>query len=148
MPETFPYCDSDGVCAYCRTWKPIQVKARRRSSSSSEDGSPDVIVAFPGGRDSSYGLHYVKKVLGMNPIAFTHGHRPCALASSEHRDVAACAVTATNFAILTASDGRFYFTLTAANCQVVGISQMYTTQLSAQAGIKSVTSTLAKLDIL
>jgi len=53
-----------------------------------------------------------------------------------------------NFAILTASDGRFYFTLTAANGQVVGISQMYTTQLSAQAGIKSVTSTLAKLDIL
>ena len=54
----------------------------------------------------------------------------------------------TNFAILTASDGRFYFTLTADNGQVVGISQMYTTQLSAQAGIKSVTSTLAKLDIL
>jgi uncharacterized protein len=57
-------------------------------------------------------------------------------------------LTPANFAILTASDGRFYFTLTADNGQVVGISQMYTTQLSAQAGIKSVTSTLAKLDIL
>lgn len=58
------------------------------------------------------------------------------------------AVTPASFAILTASDGRFYFTLTASNGQVVGISQMYTTQLAAQAGIKSVTTTLAKLDIL
>ena len=31
-----------------------------------------MIVAFSGGRDSSYGLHYVKNVLGMNPIAFTY----------------------------------------------------------------------------
>jgi hypothetical protein len=38
----------------------------------SKDGSPDVIVAFSGGRDSSYGLHYVKTVLGMNPVAFTY----------------------------------------------------------------------------
>jgi tRNA(Ile)-lysidine synthase TilS/MesJ len=38
----------------------------------STDGSPDVIVAFSGGRDSSYGLHYVKKHLGMNPVAFTY----------------------------------------------------------------------------
>ena len=58
------------------------------------------------------------------------------------------AVTAANFKVLTAADGRFYFTLTAENGQVVGISQMYTTQASAQAGIKSATSTLAKLDIL
>jgi uncharacterized protein YegP (UPF0339 family) len=58
------------------------------------------------------------------------------------------AATAASFKLLTAADGRFYFTLTAENGQVVGISQMYTTQLAAQAGIKSVTSTLAKLDIL
>lgn len=52
------------------------------------------------------------------------------------------------FAILTANDGRFYFTLTAQNGQIVGISQMYTTKASAQAGIASVKSTLAKLDII
>ena len=79
LPETFPYVsyDEEGVCAYCRTWKPIQVKGAPALEQlveqyRSKDGSPDVIVAFSGGRDSSYGLHYVKKVLGMNPIAFTY----------------------------------------------------------------------------
>ncbi len=79
LPETFPYVsfDADGVCAYCRTWKPIQPKGAAALEQlveqyRSKDGSPDVIVAFSGGRDSSYGLHYVKKVLGMNPVAFTY----------------------------------------------------------------------------
>jgi glucosamine--fructose-6-phosphate aminotransferase (isomerizing) len=79
LPETFPYVnfDKDGVCAYCRTWKPIRPKGAEEllkvvEPYRSKDGSPDVIVAFSGGRDSSYGLHYVKKVLGMNPVAFTY----------------------------------------------------------------------------
>jgi glutamine---fructose-6-phosphate transaminase (isomerizing) len=79
LPETFPFVNFDehGVCAYCREWKPIQVKGREALLQAveqyrSKDGSPDVIVAFSGGRDSSYGLHYVKKELGMNPIAFTY----------------------------------------------------------------------------
>jgi glutamine---fructose-6-phosphate transaminase (isomerizing) len=79
LPETFPYVafDADGVCAYCRTWKPIVPKGAAALEEMiapyrSKDGSPDVIVAFSGGRDSSYGLHYVKRVLGMNPIAFTY----------------------------------------------------------------------------
>jgi hypothetical protein len=53
-----------------------------------------------------------------------------------------------SFATLTATDGRFYFTLTAQNGQIVGISQMYTTKAAAQSGIASVKSTLAKLDII
>ncbi|HET9993512.1 MAG TPA: YegP family protein, partial [Kofleriaceae bacterium] len=53
-----------------------------------------------------------------------------------------------SFAIKTSADNRFYFTLTAQNGQIVGISQMYTTQASAQAGIASVKATLAKLDII
>jgi predicted glutamine amidotransferase len=79
LPETFPFVrfDAQGVCAYCRTWKPIRVKGhdallREVEPYRSRDGSPDVIVAFSGGRDSSYGLHYVKTVLGMNPLAFTY----------------------------------------------------------------------------
>jgi glucosamine--fructose-6-phosphate aminotransferase (isomerizing) len=79
LPETYPFVDFDehGVCYYCRSWKPIEVKGseallREVEPYRSKDGSPDVIVAFSGGRDSSYGLHYVKKVLGMNPIAFTY----------------------------------------------------------------------------
>ena len=33
---------------------------------------PDCIVALSGGRDSSYGLHYAQKELGLKPIAFTY----------------------------------------------------------------------------
>lgn len=79
LPETYPFIDFDehGVCRYCRTWKKIQPKGEQALREAvepyrSKDGSPDVIVAFSGGRDSSYGLHYVKKVLGMNPVAFTY----------------------------------------------------------------------------
>ncbi len=79
LPETYPFVDFDanGVCHYCRTWKKIEVKGeeallRAIEPYRSKDGSPDVIVAFSGGRDSSYGLHYVKKSLGMNPVAFTY----------------------------------------------------------------------------
>jgi len=79
LPETYPFIDFDehGVCWYCRTWKRIETKGEQALFDAvepyrSKDGSPDVIVAFSGGRDSSYGLHYVKKVLGMNPVAFTY----------------------------------------------------------------------------
>ena len=79
LPETYPFVDFDeaGVCAYCRTWKVITPKGSDALFEAveqyrSKDGSPDVIVAFSGGRDSSYGLHYVKNVLGMNPVAFTY----------------------------------------------------------------------------
>jgi asparagine synthetase B (glutamine-hydrolysing) len=79
LPETYPYVDFDehGVCRYCRTWKKIEPRGEQALLDAVEpfrakDGSPDVIVAFSGGRDSSYGLHYVKTVLGMNPVAFTY----------------------------------------------------------------------------
>ena len=79
LPETYPFVDFDaaGVCHYCRTWKRITPKGEQALFDAvepyrSKDGSPDVIVAFSGGRDSSYGLHYVKTVLGMNPVAFTY----------------------------------------------------------------------------
>ncbi|HEX4419338.1 MAG TPA: hypothetical protein VH165_15610 [Kofleriaceae bacterium] len=79
LPETYPFMafDAHGVCRYCRTWKTIRPKGEPALFDAvapyrSKDGSPDVIVAFSGGRDSSYGLHYVKKVLGMNPVAFTY----------------------------------------------------------------------------
>ena len=58
------------------------------------------------------------------------------------------ASVATNFAVKTASDGRYYFTLTADNGQTVGTSQMYTTKAAAQAGITSVQSVLKSLDLI
>ncbi len=79
LPSTYPFVEFDehGVCRYCRTWKSIRPKGEQALIDAvapyrSKDGSPDVIVAFSGGRDSSYGLHYVKNVLGMNPVAFTY----------------------------------------------------------------------------
>ena len=79
LPSTYPFVEFDehGVCRYCRTWKQIQPKGEQALFDAvapyrSRDGSPDVIVAYSGGRDSSYGLHYTKQVLGMNPIAYTY----------------------------------------------------------------------------
>jgi hypothetical protein len=42
--------------------------AKYRSSS----GEPDCIIGFSGGRDSSYGLEYIKNTLGLNPITFIY----------------------------------------------------------------------------
>jgi glucosamine--fructose-6-phosphate aminotransferase (isomerizing) len=79
LPETYPFIgfDEHGVCRYCRNWRRIRPRGEQALLDAvapyrSRDGSPDVIVAFSGGRDSSYGLHYVKKVLQMNPVAFTY----------------------------------------------------------------------------
>ena len=79
LPETMPYIrfDSDDVCNYCLNYetrnqpKPFEmleelVAPYRRK------GSPDCIVPFSGGRDSSYGLHLIVKELGMNPITYTY----------------------------------------------------------------------------
>ena len=79
LPETMPYIayDADGVCNYCHTYEPWEKKpeseieeylARFRG-----DGkSPDCVVAFSGGRDSSYGLHLLKEKFGMQPITFSY----------------------------------------------------------------------------
>ncbi len=79
LPATYPFIefDDDGVCNNCRDHTPqrpagrdaleeILVKHRRT------DGRQDCIVAISGGRDSSYGLHLIKKELAMNPVAFTY----------------------------------------------------------------------------
>ena len=79
LPATMPFIefDAQGVCNYCRNYKKIQVSGPEAledwvAAYRSNSGSPDCLVAFSGGRDSSYGLHYVKKILKMNPIAFTY----------------------------------------------------------------------------
>lgn len=79
LPETMPLIafDTDGVCNYCNTYnkqRPLGKKQLEKyvSKFRSKNGKADCIVAFSGGRDSSYGLHYVKTALGMNPIAYTY----------------------------------------------------------------------------
>jgi predicted glutamine amidotransferase len=79
LPETFPFIEFDdvGVCNYCHTYQPIDFKGENALQQlvvphRRKDGRPDVLVPISGGRDSSYGLHYIKHVLGMNPVAYTY----------------------------------------------------------------------------
>ncbi len=79
LPATYPLIefDADGVCNYCREYEPQPLHGREAlerilECHRSRDGSPDCIVAFSGGRDSSYGLHLLKRELGMNPIAYSY----------------------------------------------------------------------------
>lgn len=79
LPETFPGItfDKNGICNYCENYEKQKTKGRKAlekivSKYRNPSGEPDCIVAFSGGRDSSYGLHYIKNVLKMNPIAYTY----------------------------------------------------------------------------
>ncbi len=79
LPHTFPFIsfDSEGVCNFCREGPPPKVDDRgtleaRIGKYRRNDGKADCIVALSGGRDSCYGLHYVKRELGLNPIAYTY----------------------------------------------------------------------------
>ena len=79
LPETYPFIDfdADGVCNFCRDHKPQELLGRDAleeilAEHRSTNGTPDCIVGFSGGRDSSYGLHLLKTEFHMNPIALTY----------------------------------------------------------------------------
>jgi glutamine---fructose-6-phosphate transaminase (isomerizing) len=79
LPETMPFIefDDNGVCNYCRNDEPdttlgLDALMEKMAPYRKENGEPDCLVTFSGGRDSSYGLHFVKTVLEMNPITYTY----------------------------------------------------------------------------
>jgi len=79
LPETMPFIrfDHNGVCNYCRDYRSIILRGKNALDEiaekyKSKTDSPDCIVGLSGGRDSTYGLHYIKTVLKMNPIAYTY----------------------------------------------------------------------------
>ncbi|MBK6541352.1 MAG: hypothetical protein IPG10_08750 [Flavobacteriales bacterium] len=81
LPETFPYINYDGagVCNYCHSYRPKGLMIDKRPAFEEvlkkyrrHDGKQDCIVAFSGGRDSSYGLHLLVKEFGMRPLTFTY----------------------------------------------------------------------------
>lgn len=80
LPETFPFIsyNAQDVCNYCEkhvakdlTFKEDEFKELMKQFKS-KDGTPDCIIPFSGGRDSSYGLHYIVKELGLKPITYTY----------------------------------------------------------------------------
>ena len=79
LPETFPYIDFDpnGICNFCSNYQQIGYKGQPAveefvSRFKRDDGKHDCLMPFSGGRDSSYALHFVKKELGLNPLAFSY----------------------------------------------------------------------------
>jgi asparagine synthetase B (glutamine-hydrolysing) len=79
MPETMPFISFDdaGVCNYCRTYqshRPMGLETLRDlvAPYRKANGEPDCVVAVSGGRDSCYGLHVIKRELGLNPVAYTY----------------------------------------------------------------------------
>ncbi len=79
LPETMPFIefDEEGVCNYCRHYPPLELPGveallRDLEPYRSKGDEPDCLVALSGGRDSSYGLHYLKNELHLKPIAYTY----------------------------------------------------------------------------
>ncbi len=79
LPETFPFIsfDREGVCSICNahipsTQKNMEELRNQLAHYTNQQGKPDCLVGLSGGRDSCFGLHVVKNVLGMNPIAYTY----------------------------------------------------------------------------
>ena len=83
LPETFPGIrfDEGGVCQYCRAAKPAgetrQVKEKYRQKfqdlvdQKKNGASYDAIMAYSGGKDSSYTLKLLKENLGLSVLAVT-----------------------------------------------------------------------------
>lgn len=81
LPETMPYIsfDEKGVCSYCRDYETRgnYLKGEKAleefiSQYRNNSGEPDVLIGFSGGRDSAFGLDYIKNTLKLNPVTFTY----------------------------------------------------------------------------
>lgn len=79
LPETMPFIqfDRDGVCNYCRHHLPRETRGHKALEEAiapfkMRPGEPNCILSFSGGRDSSYALHYVKRCLGLSPVAYSY----------------------------------------------------------------------------
>ena len=79
LPATYPFInfDNNGICNYCREYVAPELFGESALEAElekhrSHDGSPDCLVGLSGGRDSSYGLHLLKKKYHMHPVAFSY----------------------------------------------------------------------------
>lgn len=80
LPANFPYIkfDENGVCNVCNNYKPksqalnVQDLDEILQVYRKKNREADCIIPYSGGRDSTFLLHYLKKEMGLNPIAFTY----------------------------------------------------------------------------
>ncbi len=81
LPETVPFISfaADGTCNFCESYVPKAYHGRQALEAEAErlklgrgKGSADCLFTLSGGRDSSYGLHYAVRELGLKPIAYTY----------------------------------------------------------------------------
>jgi PP-loop superfamily ATP-utilizing enzyme len=79
LPETYPDItfNEDGVCNYCSAHQPHQEllgieKFIEILETRNQCGTYDCVVPLSGGKDSTYILYYVVKVLGLKPIAVSY----------------------------------------------------------------------------
>ncbi len=97
VPENFPRAalDPHGVCSYCREaeGKPRELRqvVRRRFEALARERSGkspyDVVVAYSGGKDSSYTLALVVREYGLKALAFTFDNgfvAPAAMANARN----------------------------------------------------------------
>ena len=77
IPESFPYADMDQnhLCSFCRDHKPFIPKGEDellKLLANRQGKTYDVVVPLSGGKDSTYILWYVKKVLKLRAIAVNY----------------------------------------------------------------------------
>lgn len=77
LPETMPFIefDKDGVCNYCKGYHKADYKGidqLKKWKKEQKEYDKKSMVSFSGGRDSSFGLHYFVKEMGMKPIAYCY----------------------------------------------------------------------------
>jgi tRNA(Ile)-lysidine synthase TilS/MesJ len=83
LPENFPtvHIDSEGICNYCRAYQNEQYKDedknrylekfKRLIQEKAGSAMYDIIVAYSGGKDSTYTLELLKNKYGLCVLAFT-----------------------------------------------------------------------------
>lgn len=80
LPSNFPNIrfDENGVCNICNNYIPknhyltIQDLDEILAVYRKKNREHECIIPYSGGRDSTFLLHYLKKEMGINPIAFTY----------------------------------------------------------------------------
>lgn len=77
LPATMPFIEFDekGVCNYCRGYKKVKYRGKSELNKWRENvlaNNMKSMVSFSGGRDSSYGLHYFVKEMGVKPVAYCY----------------------------------------------------------------------------